>query len=230
MTFSIKHLVLILLKIKLLKENIHFLETARALLFQINVPKHFWADAISTACFFINRMPSSILDWAMLFQTLFPHKSLFPIKARIFGCTCFVQDVRPSKLDPKSLKCIFLSYSRVQKGYRCYCPTLHRYMVSTDVTFLENTHFSPNPIHTSQGEDDDLLVYTLALLAPAYIPPLTKPPITQALHRLLRHRIQFLVRTFQLFFVKVNVNILIQSPPFALIIICHLILVRLLNP
>ena len=53
------------------------------------------------------------------------------------------------KLDPKSLKCIFLGYSRVQKGYRCYCPSLRRYVVSVDVTFLENDPFSPDPIHTS---------------------------------------------------------------------------------
>ena len=84
-----------------------------------------------------------------------------------------------SKLNPKSLKYIFLSYSRVQKGYRCYCPSLWRYLVSVDVTFLENTPFSPDPIHTSQGEDDDLLIYTLASPAPAFVPPLTKPPITQ---------------------------------------------------
>ena len=126
-------------------------------------------------------MPSSVLNWTTLFQTLFPHKSLFPIKPRVFGCTCFVRDVRlyVFKLDSKSLKCIFLGYSRVQKGYRCYCPSLCRYMVSIDVTFLENTHFSPDPIHTSQGEDDDLYVYTLALPAPASVPTLTKPPITQ---------------------------------------------------
>ena len=83
-----------------------------------------------------------------------------------------------SKLDPKSLKCIFLGYSRIQKGYRRYCPSLQRYLVSADVTFLENTHFSPDSIHTSQEEDDDLLVYILASSAPASIPPLTKPPIT----------------------------------------------------
>ena len=51
-------------------------------------------------------------------------------------------------------------------------------MVSADVTFLENTHFPLNPMHTNQGEDDDLLVYTLASPAPTYVPPLTKPPIT----------------------------------------------------
>ena len=52
------------------------------------------------------------------------------------------------------------------------------YLVFIDVTFLENAPFSPDPIHTSQVEHDDLLVYTLASLAPAYVPPLTKLPIT----------------------------------------------------
>ena len=43
------------------RKNRH-LETARALLFHMHVPKHFWADAVSTACFLINRMPSSVLN------------------------------------------------------------------------------------------------------------------------------------------------------------------------
>ena len=96
-------------------------------------------------------MSSFVLDWVTSLQILFPHKSLFPIKPRVFGCTCFVLDVRShvSKLDPKSLKYIFLGYSRVQKGYRCYCPNLRKFMVSVDVTFLENAHFSLDPIHTS---------------------------------------------------------------------------------
>ena len=134
-------------------------------------------------------MSSFVLDWATPFQTLFPHKSLFPIEPRVFRCTCFVRDFHPrvSKLDPMSLKCIFLGYSQVQKRYMCYCPSLRRYLVSIDVTFPENTPFSPNQIHTSQGEDDDLLVYTLASPIPTYVPPLTKPPITQVYVRRL-HR------------------------------------------
>ena len=84
----------------------------------MHVPKNFWVDAVSMACFLINRMASSVLNLDTLFQTLFPNKSLFPIEPRIFWCTCFVRDVHPqvSKFDPKSLKCIFLGYSRVQKG------------------------------------------------------------------------------------------------------------------
>ena len=56
-------------------------------------------------------------------------------------------------------------------------------MISADVTFLENTSFSQDPIYTNQGEDDDFLVYTLASLAPAFVPHLTKPPITQVYSR-----------------------------------------------
>ena len=84
-----------------------------------------------------------------------------------------------SKFDPKSLKCFFLGYSQVQKGYKCYCPSLHRYLVFADVTFLENAHFFQSPIHTNQGEDGDLLVYTIASPSPTFLLVLVKPPITQ---------------------------------------------------
>ena len=76
-------------------------------------------DVVSTACFFINRMPSSVLNWAAPYHQFFPNNPLFPIELKVLGCTCFVRDVGPqvSNLDPKSLKCIILGYSRVQKGF-----------------------------------------------------------------------------------------------------------------
>ena len=133
-------------------------------------------------------MSASVLNWVIPFQTLFPHKSLFPIEHRVFECTCFVRDVRSqvSKLDPKSLKCIFLGYSRVQKGYRCYCLTLRRYFESTNVTLFETTPFSLSSPITSEEEDDDLLVYTIASptpMAPTPAPIPVKPPITQVYSR-----------------------------------------------
>jgi hypothetical protein len=56
------------------RKNRHLLETARALMFQMHVPKHFWADAVSTACFLINRMPSVVLNGETPYHTLFPNK------------------------------------------------------------------------------------------------------------------------------------------------------------
>ena len=130
-------------------------------------------------------MPSLVLNWVTTYHRLFPNNSLFPIDPQVFWCTFFVRDVRPhvSKLDPKSLKCIFVGYSRVQKGYRCYYPTLRHYFVSTDVTFFETIPFSLSLSVTSQGEEDDLLVYTVSLPAPTPVPVLVKPPITQLYFR-----------------------------------------------
>ena len=112
----------------------------------------------------------------------FPNKPLFLIEPQIFGYTCFVRDVhlQISKLDHKSLKCIFFGYSHVQKGYRCYYPNLRRYLVSADVKFFENVPFSSPPTHTSQEKADDLLVYTIASPMVSLIPALAplKPPIT----------------------------------------------------
>ncbi|RVW87252.1 Retrovirus-related Pol polyprotein from transposon RE1 [Vitis vinifera] len=114
------------------RKNRHLLETARALMFQMKVPKQFWADAVSTACFLINRMPTVVL-----------------------------KDTRPfvTKLDPKALQCVFLGYSRLQKGYRCFSPDLNKYLVSTDVVFSEDTSFFSSPTSPASEEDEEWLVY-----------------------------------------------------------------------
>ena len=91
-TFFLK-LSLITMYIK--RKSRHLLETAQALLFQMNVPKHSWADVVSTTFFFTNRMPSSVLNWATPYHWLLPNNSLFPIDPKVFRCTCFVRDVCP---------------------------------------------------------------------------------------------------------------------------------------
>lgn len=114
------------------------LVAVRALIFQMKVPKQFWADAILTACFLINRILSSILDCEIPYLVLFLSQSLIPMKPSIFGCICFVRDVRPqvSKSNHKYLKCDFLGYSRLQQGYKCYSPALDRYLNSAEVYIL----------------------------------------------------------------------------------------------
>ncbi|RVW37668.1 Retrovirus-related Pol polyprotein from transposon RE2 [Vitis vinifera] len=48
---------------------------------------------------------------------------------------------RQDKLSTKATKCIFLGYSRLQKGYRCYSFETHCYFLSADVTFFEDSPF-----------------------------------------------------------------------------------------
>jgi len=41
----------------------------------------------------------------------------------------------------RSIKCVFVRYSRTQKGYQCYNPSTRKYLVSADVTFFESVPF-----------------------------------------------------------------------------------------
>ena len=43
------------------RKNKHLLEVARAMMFYMNIPKYLWGDAILTASYLINRMPTKIL-------------------------------------------------------------------------------------------------------------------------------------------------------------------------
>ena len=117
----------------------HLVETSRTLLLRHKVPQRFLGDAIFVACYLINRMPSSALHGQIPHSILLPNQPLFCLPPFVFGCVCFVHILTPEqdKLSAKAMKCVFLGYSRLQRGYRCYSPDINRYFISTDVTFFE---------------------------------------------------------------------------------------------
>jgi transposase InsO family protein len=124
------------------RKNRHILEVARSLMFTMNVPKFLWSEAVLTATYLINRTPSRILGMKTPCEMLIGENT-FVVPPKVFGCTCFVRDHRPSvnKLDPRAVKCIFVGYSSGQKGYKCWSPNERRLFVSMDVTFRESVPY-----------------------------------------------------------------------------------------
>ena len=120
------------------RKNHHLVKTARTLLLHHTLPQPFWGDAILTAYHLINRMPSSFFGDQVLHSLLFPNQPLFCLHPHVFRCTCFFHILTPSqdKLSAKAAKCIFLGYSRLQRGYRFYSLDTHRYVVFANVTFF----------------------------------------------------------------------------------------------
>ena len=144
----------------------------RAMLFQMQVPKSYWSDAVLTACYLINRMPSSVLGGQIPHKVLFTGRPLYSLPLRIFGCTCYVHALDPnrSKLDPRSIRCIFLGYSRTQKGYKCYSPSLRRHFVCADVTFNESLPFYSEPVSTNDRFASES-VFPIAVPSGTGLPP-----------------------------------------------------------
>lgn len=95
------------------RKNKHLLNTTRALLFQGNVPKSYWGEAVITTTHMINRLPLRVLHFKTpmaILAKFYPHvkvsNGLIP---RIFGCTTFVHVHSPNrgKLDPRAIACIY---------------------------------------------------------------------------------------------------------------------------
>ena len=106
----------------------------------MHMTKSFWGDAVLSAAYLINRMPSSVLSFQTPLQSLSYYcdiNSALHILPRVFGCVVYVHMHTPhrGKLDPRALKCVVIGYSSSQKGYTCYHLPSQRVFVSHDVIF-----------------------------------------------------------------------------------------------
>ena len=96
-------------------------EMARALLYNKNVAKHLWGEAINTACHTVNSVyfrPGTKRTPYDLWKGRKPNVKYF----RIFGSTCFILKDKENvgKFDSRNDEGIFLGYSSLSKAYRVY--------------------------------------------------------------------------------------------------------------
>ncbi|KAH9679088.1 Integrase catalytic domain-containing protein [Citrus sinensis] len=114
-------------------------ERIRAMLRTASLPNLFWAEAAKTACYIVNRSPSTAigLKTAMEMWTGKPADYSY---LHAFGCSMYVMynAQEKTKLGPKSRKTIFLGYADGVKGYRLWDPTAHKIVISRDVMFIED--------------------------------------------------------------------------------------------
>jgi transposase InsO family protein len=120
------------------RKNRHIVEITFAMLNEKNLPNYFWAEAVTTAVYIMNRTPTAIVH-GMTPKEKFTSKKPDVSHLRVFGCIAYVHvpDEKKSKLDPKAVKCIFIGYSLKQKGYKCFNLSTRKLQVNRDVVFDE---------------------------------------------------------------------------------------------
>lgn len=111
-------------------------EKARCLLFDAELEKRFWAEAVATAVFLVNRSPTKGLDVTP--EEAFSGKKPDLSELRVFGTKvmCHIPKVKRQKWDAKSEPGIFVGYAVQSKGFRVYVPRTKKVVVSRDVVFL----------------------------------------------------------------------------------------------
>ncbi|KAM1739403.1 hypothetical protein ACFX11_015127 [Malus domestica] len=122
------------------RKNRTIVEMAKCMMVEKGVPLDFWAEAVNTAVYTLNRCPTKALDKKTHFEAYSGRKP--GIKhMKIFGSICYahIPTQLRQKLDETSTKCIFLGYGTCEKGYRLYDLVSKKIIVSRDVIFDENT-------------------------------------------------------------------------------------------
>nr|CAH65740.1 OSIGBa0127D24.3 [Oryza sativa] len=123
--------------------NRTIISKARCMLSNAGLPKQFWAEAVSTACYLINRSPSYAIDK----KTPIEVWSSSPAKysdLRVFSCTAYAH-VDNGKLEPRAIKCIFLGYPSGVKGYKLWCPETKKVVINRNVVFHESVMLHDKP-------------------------------------------------------------------------------------
>ena len=105
------------------RKNRTICEMARSMLKGKNLPKVFWAEAMSCSVYILNRCPTkSVLNMTPeeAWSSHKPDVSSF----RVFGCVVYahVPNEKRKKFDDKGIKCIFLGYNDRTKGYKLFNP------------------------------------------------------------------------------------------------------------
>ena len=100
--------------------NMTLMEKARCMLSGVGLGKELWAKAVGTACYLVNRSPSSTLDEKNP-QEVRTGKEPSLTRLKVLGCDAYVHVPKENK-SKMDKKCIFIGYKDGLKGYKLWNP------------------------------------------------------------------------------------------------------------
>jgi hypothetical protein len=109
-----------------------------ALLANTSMPLKYWDQVFLTATHLINRTPPKVIDYDTPIHCLL-RAQLNYSTLRVFGCAYWpnLRLYNSNKVQFRSTRCAFLSYSNLHKGYKCLNISMGRVYISRDVIFDE---------------------------------------------------------------------------------------------
>ncbi|GKA35359.1 retrotransposon protein, putative, ty1-copia subclass [Tanacetum coccineum] len=107
---------------------------------QTTLPKSFWDYALETAARILNMVPTKKVEKTPyeVWHGQAPKLSYL----KVWGCEALVKQdtlTKPDKLEPRSIKCIFIGYPKETIGYSFYYPPENKVLVARNAEFLENS-------------------------------------------------------------------------------------------
>ena len=137
------------------RKNRTLMEAARCMLIDAELDKRFWAEAVNTANYLQNRLPSTAIE-ATPYQLWNKEKPKVN-DLQIFGCKGYavIPKEKRRKLDDKAEKLTFVGYEEGTKGYRMLNSETSKITVSRDVKFIKDSSKKPEFHQDNTSEEED---------------------------------------------------------------------------
>jgi hypothetical protein len=138
------------------RKNRTLLDMARTVLDEYKTSDQFWAEAINTACYTINRLYLHRILKKTSYELLAgkkPNVSYF----RVFGSKCFilVKRGRKSKFAPKVVEGFLLGYDSNTRAYRVFNKSTGLVEVSCDIVFDETNGSQVEQVDLDELDDEE---------------------------------------------------------------------------
>ena len=123
------------------RQNITLKDMVRSMISHSNLPISLWGEALKTASYILNRVPTKAT--AKTPYELWTGKKPSLKHLHICGCPAEARPYRPheNKLDSRTVSCYFIGYSERSRGYKFYDPTTKSIFETGNAQFFEDVEF-----------------------------------------------------------------------------------------
>jgi transposase InsO family protein len=117
-------------------------DMVRSMITHSTLPESLWGEALKTAAYILNRVPTKATDKTP--YELWTGKMPSLKHLHIWGCPAEARPYRPNekKLDARTISCYFIGYSERSRGYKFYDPTTKAIFETGNARFFEDVEFA----------------------------------------------------------------------------------------
>ncbi|RVW61151.1 Retrovirus-related Pol polyprotein from transposon TNT 1-94 [Vitis vinifera] len=117
-------------------------DMVRSMISHSTLPESLWGEAIKTAVYILNRVPSKAV--AKTPYELWTSKKPSIRHLHVWGCPAEARPYKPNekKLDSRTVSCYFVGYSERSRGFKFYDPSTRSFFETGNAKFIEDVELS----------------------------------------------------------------------------------------
>lgn len=168
------------------RRNRTLLDMVRSMISHSTLPESFWGEALKTAVYLLNRVPTKAVAKTPYEMWTGRKPSLKHL--HVWGCPAEARPYRPNegKLDSKTVSSYFIGYSERSRGFKFYNPITKFIFETGTATFFEDVEFGGEDkvrnIVFEEGSSQMEQSISIPIIVPEYVQdftPVTTPETIQ---------------------------------------------------